>query len=106
MILAGYSAGEDSSDHDGDDDDDDDGDEDDGYIISADTSGIVGGGMGGAKGGSDHAEEEFVYEVLSSEQIVEHMADCIKDVNTVVQACQFVYILHRHTSVLQCLLCV
>ncbi|XP_023232654.1 E3 ubiquitin-protein ligase arih1-like isoform X2 [Centruroides sculpturatus] len=30
-------------------------------------------------------EEEFVYEVLTTEQIVQHMIDCIREVNTVVQ---------------------
>lgn len=29
--------------------------------------------------------EEFHYEVLSTEQIVQHMVDCIREVNTVVQ---------------------
>lgn len=29
--------------------------------------------------------EEYPYEVLSTEEIVQHMVDCIKDVNTVVE---------------------
>lgn len=29
--------------------------------------------------------EEFHYDVLSTEQIVQHMVDCIREVNTVVQ---------------------
>lgn len=29
--------------------------------------------------------EVFLYEVLTTEQIVQHMVDCIKEVNTVVQ---------------------
>lgn len=33
-------------------------------------------------------EEEFPYEVLTTEQIVRHMVDCIKEVNTVVQVCK------------------
>ncbi|KAG9508821.1 E3 ubiquitin-protein ligase ARIH1 [Fragariocoptes setiger] len=34
---------------------------------------------------NDIEHEEFQYEVLTSDQIVEHMISCIKDVNTVVQ---------------------
>lgn len=30
-------------------------------------------------------EEEFVYEVLSTEEIVQHMIDCIKEVNMIVE---------------------
>jgi ariadne-1 len=33
--------------------------------------------------------EEFPYEVLSTEEIVQHMVDCIKDVNTVVEVINF-----------------
>lgn len=35
----------------------------------------------------DHQNEpeEYPYEVLTTEEIVQHMIDCIKDVNTVVQ---------------------
>lgn len=29
--------------------------------------------------------EEYPYEVLTTEEIVQHMVDCIKDVNTVVE---------------------
>lgn len=29
--------------------------------------------------------EEYPYEVLSTEEIVQHMVDCIKEVNTVVE---------------------
>lgn len=31
--------------------------------------------------------EEFVFEVLSTEEIVQHMIDCIKEVNNVVEVC-------------------
>lgn len=35
----------------------------------------------------DHQNEpeDYPYEVLTTEEIVQHMVDCIKDVNTVVQ---------------------
>lgn len=42
--------------------------------------------------------EEFVFEVLSTEEIVQHMIDCIKEVNNVVEVCT--YLLH-HLSVRQ-----
>ena len=32
-----------------------------------------------------HDVEEFPYEVLTTEQIVQHMVDCIKEVNAVVE---------------------
>lgn len=31
--------------------------------------------------------EDYPYEVLSTEEIVQHMVDCIKEVNTVVEVC-------------------
>lgn len=31
--------------------------------------------------------DDYPYEVLSTEEIVQHMVDCIKDVNTVVEVC-------------------
>lgn len=34
--------------------------------------------------------DEYPYEVLSTEQIVQHMVDCIKEVNTVVEVCTIV----------------
>lgn len=34
--------------------------------------------------------EEYPYEVLSTEEIVQHMVDCIKDVNTVVEVSMLV----------------
>lgn len=33
--------------------------------------------------------EEYPYEVLTTEEIVQHMVDCIKDVNTVVEVSNF-----------------
>jgi hypothetical protein len=58
--------------------------------LGEEASGSGGGGGGGLmmmvsgadKKGSDHAHP---YEVLSTEQIVEHMVDCIKEVNSVIQ---------------------
>lgn len=34
--------------------------------------------------------EEYPYEVLSTEEIVQHMVDCIKEVNTVVEVSMLV----------------
>lgn len=31
--------------------------------------------------------DEYPFEVLSTEEIVQHMVDCIKEVNTVVEVC-------------------
>ena len=36
---------------------------------------------------SDTGDDDFPYEVLTAEQLVQYMVDCIKDVNTVVQVC-------------------
>jgi len=33
----------------------------------------------------DTGDDEFPYEVLTADELVQHMVDCIKDVNTVVQ---------------------
>jgi len=33
----------------------------------------------------DKHEEEFVYDVLSTDQIVEHMVNCIKEVSNIVE---------------------
>ncbi|XP_013780319.1 E3 ubiquitin-protein ligase arih1-like [Limulus polyphemus] len=38
-----------------------------------------------AKGKMEIEEEEFHYEVFSTEEVVQHMIDCIKEVNTIVQ---------------------
>lgn len=32
-----------------------------------------------------HDEEDFPFQVLTADEIVKHMVDCIKEVNTVVQ---------------------
>ena len=32
-----------------------------------------------------HDEEEFPFQVLTTEEIVQHMVDCIKEVNAVVE---------------------
>lgn len=34
--------------------------------------------------------ENYPYEVLTTEDIVRHMVDCIKEVNTVVEVCHFI----------------
>lgn len=39
-------------------------------------------------------EEEFVFEVLSTEEIVQHMIDCIKEVNMIVEVQILVHILN------------
>jgi ariadne-1 len=73
---------EDDSDHpseqmddEGDDDDNDDNDD------------FVDIGMDSEHNAAKHRNEddEFPFEVLTTEQIVKHMVDCIKEVNTVVQ---------------------
>jgi ariadne-1 len=57
-------------------------DEDD--YIGVDDVGL--GEEPGSSGRNDpRAEDDFQYEVLSTEKIVEHMVDCIKEVNTVIQ---------------------
>jgi len=50
--------------------------------------------------------EVFLYEVLTTEQIVQHMVDCIKEVNTVVQVqhCEIENNPHRQMND-KCLLC-
>lgn len=62
-----------------DDDDDDDGDEEDDQFVEM--------GMEAESSTSQErrAGEVFHYEVLSTDQIVKHMVDCIKEVNTVIQ---------------------
>ena len=44
-------------------------------------------------------EDEFPFEVLTADQIVQHMVECIKDVNTIVQ----VYILNFHCFCAYCI---
>lgn len=36
--------------------------------------------------------EDYPYEVLSTEQIVQHMVDSIKEVNSVIQVCNLFYL--------------
>lgn len=54
-----------------------------------------GGGSGGLGAGRD--EEDYRYEVLTAEQILQHMVECIREVNEVIQVaarhtlCPFVY---------------
>lgn len=36
--------------------------------------------------------DDYPYEVLSTEEIVQHMVDCIKDVNSVVEVCTWLHI--------------
>ena len=43
---------------------------------------------GSGVGAEKVEEEEFFYEVLTTEQIVGHMVECIKDVNTVIEVSQ------------------
>jgi len=38
----------------------------------------------------DVAEDDFPYEVLTADQLVQNMVECIKDVNIVVQVSMFV----------------
>ncbi|XP_029420923.1 E3 ubiquitin-protein ligase ARIH1 isoform X2 [Nannospalax galili] len=45
-----------------------------------------GGGGGGGGGGPGHEQEEdYRYEVLTAEQILQHMVECIREVNEVIQ---------------------
>lgn len=46
----------------------------------------VGGGVGGGGGGpGQEQEEDYRYEVLTAEQILQHMVECIREVNEVIQ---------------------
>lgn len=49
---------------------------DDDFAMDVDVSGNV---------ARSQQEEEYPFEVLTTEEIVQHMVDCIKDVNTVVE---------------------
>lgn len=42
------------------------------------------GGLGGLGAGQD--EEDYRFEVLTTEQILQHMVECIREVNEVIQA--------------------
>ncbi|KAF6350798.1 ariadne RBR E3 ubiquitin protein ligase 1 [Rhinolophus ferrumequinum] len=45
-----------------------------------------GGGGGGGGGGQGHEQDEdYRYEVLTAEQILQHMVECIREVNEVIQ---------------------
>ncbi|XP_055572805.1 E3 ubiquitin-protein ligase ARIH1 isoform X2 [Falco biarmicus] len=46
-----------------------------------------GGGLGGGPGpgGGPEQEEDYRYEVLTAEQILQHMVECIREVNEVIQ---------------------
>lgn len=46
--------------------------------------------------------EEYPFEVLSTEQILQHMVDCIKDVNTVVEV-SFLFFFLFFNLLLRCL---
>jgi len=46
----------------------------------------LGPGGGGGGGGPGHEQEEdYRYEVLTAEQILQHMVECIREVNEVIQ---------------------
>ncbi|KAK2524596.1 hypothetical protein Q9233_009525 [Columba guinea] len=47
-----------------------------------------GGGLGGGPGpgGGPEQEEDYRYEVLTAEQILQHMVECIREVNEVIQS--------------------
>lgn len=49
-----------------------------------------GGGGGGLGAGRD--EEDYRYEVLTAEQILQHMVECIREVNEVIQVAET----HKH----------
>lgn len=44
-----------------------------------------GGGGGGGGLGAGRDEEDYRYEVLTAEQILQHMVECIREVNEVIQ---------------------
>uniref|UniRef100_A0A9L0T603 RBR-type E3 ubiquitin transferase n=1 Tax=Equus caballus TaxID=9796 RepID=A0A9L0T603_HORSE len=44
-----------------------------------------GGGGGGGSGPGHEQEEDYRYEVLTAEQILQHMVECIREVNEVIQ---------------------
>ena len=71
---------EDDSDHPSEQMEEEEGDDDD-------NDDFVDIGMDSEPSSAKHRNEddEFPFEVLTTEQIVRHMVDCIKEVNTVVQ---------------------
>lgn len=62
-------------------------------LLGSDTGGLGpgggggGGGLGGGPGpgGGPEQEEDYRYEVLTAEQILQHMVECIREVNEVIQ---------------------
>lgn len=48
-------------------------------------SGLGGGPGPGGGGGGHEQEEDYRYEVLTAEQILQHMVECIREVNEVIQ---------------------
>jgi len=58
-------------------------DDDDDDYIGVDDVGL--GEEPGSSRSDPRAEDDFLFEVLSTEKIVEHMVDCIKEVNNVIQ---------------------
>lgn len=77
-----YSA--ENSDSQEDEDDGDDIDVDDEYVMTLDHESAC-ATMKTATGEEDELEDDFRYVVLTADQIVQHMIDCIREVNTVVQ---------------------
>ena len=55
-------------------------DDDDDDYIGVDDVGL--GEEPGSSRSDPRAEDDFLFEVLSTEKIVEHMVDCIKEVST------------------------
>ena len=54
----------------------------------------------------DAGDDDFPYDVLTADELVQHMVDCIKEVNSVVQvhcsrcrlSCPFYFVLSGHVS--------
>lgn len=42
---------------------------------------------GGGHGPGEEEEEDYRFEVLTAEQILQHMVECIREVNEVIQVC-------------------
>lgn len=72
---------------------DDDDDDDDFVGMEMDPE------AGSAHDSHRHDEEDFPFEVLTTEQIVQHMVDCIKEVNAVVEVRFFIPCSFFHVSV-------
>lgn len=54
-----------------------------------------------SNGTSGTNEQEYPYEVLTTDQIVQHMLDCIADVNNVVEVSYLDSILHFKQNLMQ-----